>query len=156
MTRVYAGDGGVEPLFAQLRRAAGDTLDFAGTVFRTQNAQPVFTIEADGSRNEDPPIEDHRWEVAGEDVPSGLEPPYDSTFQLNYRIERDQTQGSAQFNFVPNVGFVRIQDFPPSFGGTASPGSGNLPNVFLLRDARVCSNDGTCEGGDPPECPAVP
>jgi hypothetical protein len=155
VTRVYAGDDGVEPLFAQFRRAAGETLDFAGSTFRTQNARPSFTIEADGGRNEDPPIEDHRWEVVEEDVDVGLEPPYDTTFQLSYRIEREQTQGNAQFNFVPNVGFVRIQDFTPEFGGTARPGGGNLPNVFLLRDARVCMNDGTCEG-DPPECPAVP
>lgn len=146
VTRVYAGEGGVEPLFAQLRTAAGGTLDFAGSTFRTQNAQPVFVVEADGTRNDDPPLEDHRWDVADEGVDVGLEPPYDSTFQLNYRIERNETQGTAQFNFVPDVGFVRIQDFTPGFGGTASPGGGNLPNVFLLRAARICSVDGTCEG----------
>lgn len=155
VTRVYAGEGGKEPVFADLRPAGGDTLTFAGSVFRTQDARPSFVVVTGGGTDEDPPLEDHRWEVVDEDADIGLDPPYDVTTQLTYRIERSEELGTAQFNFVPGVGFVGIQDFTPAFGGTASPGGGNLPNVFELRDARICRGDGTCEG-DPPECPAAP
>lgn len=146
VTRIYAGDGGVEPLFARLRPASGDTLDFAGTEFRTSNAKPSETIEADGTRNEDPPVEEHIWNVINEGVSIGLDPPYDQTFELTYRIAREQVTDTARINFVPDVGFVRLQDFTTAFGGTG--------NVYTLSDARICDVDGTCDGS-PAACPAL-
>jgi len=140
--RDYTGEGAVPPLFARLRRA-GDEVDFASNDFRTQTARPNSVTLPDGTTDDDPPIADHRWQVLREGVAVGEGPFLESTTEMTYRIERENVSGTATWNFVPNVGFVAFQDFEQSFGGTG--------NVYLLRDARVCSEDGSCEGS-PPEC----
>jgi len=144
-TRLFFEEGGVEPIFAQFRRAAGDTLAFAGSEFRTSSARPT-EIVSEGTTDEDPPLEQHVWNVTDDDVSVGLEPDFDSTFQLSYRITRNEEPGASVWNFVPQVGFVRFQDFTEAFGGTG--------NVYLLSESRICQPDGTCEGS-PSRCPAL-
>lgn len=147
VTRTYAGPGGVEPLFADLRRGAGDTLDFAGSSFRTGNAKPSETINPDSSVDDDPPVEVHEWIVGNRGVSVGTEPPLDDTIQMTYSVERENVSDFSTWNFVPNLGFVQIQDFSVEFGGTGE--------VFVLSDYQICNQDGSCEGERPERCPPL-
>ncbi len=125
------------PLWAVIQRQTADELEFQGNRF-TVTTTPTRVVGPDGEED-DGTVEVHTWDLTDDDVDfEGM-----STFAFQYLLERDNDQDSSAYNFVPFIGFVRIDDFGEDFGGTGAE--------FRMIDSRVCSESGSCEG-NPSEC----